>query len=156
MKPAAIAPVFFAFESDFVESLRCIPMIVRYKLDTCGIKLKLHEWVKLTVADKARLSEQLCYSTAEIDQYRFDLIDLVQLRCQHRVSELGEVDAVWELLGQVPAEVQQKALEWECTPLTVQQWMSLNVLQRFALVKLSRSGHEGKNLPKAIREFLGE
>lgn len=46
MKPVAIAPVFFAFESDFVDSLRCIPMVVRYKLDTCGIKLKLPEWVK--------------------------------------------------------------------------------------------------------------
>ncbi len=155
MKPAAIAPVFFAFESDFVDSLRCIPMVVRYKLDTCGIKLKLHEWVKLTVADKARLAEQPCYTRAEIAQYRLDLIELVQLRCQHRVSELSAVDAVWELLDNVPGEVQQKALDYECTPLTVQQWLQLDVLQRFALVKLSRSGHEGKNFPRAIREFLG-
>ncbi|HEY9298982.1 MAG TPA: nitrate reductase associated protein, partial [Phormidium sp.] len=26
---------FFQFEADFVNSLRCIPMQVRYKLDTC-------------------------------------------------------------------------------------------------------------------------
>ncbi len=31
----------FQFEADFVASLRCIPIQVRYKLDTCGIKLKL-------------------------------------------------------------------------------------------------------------------
>ncbi|MVM39932.1 nitrate reductase maturation protein NarM [Spirosoma sp. HMF3257] len=154
MKPVAIAPVFFAFESDFVDSLHCIPMVVRYKLDTCGIKLKLPEWVKLTVADKARLAEQPCYTSAEINQYRLDLIELVQVRCQHRVSELGEVDPVWEWLGEVPNEVQQKALEWECRTLTIQQWLQLDVLQRFALVKLSRSGHEGKNFPRAIREFL--
>ncbi|GAB4045737.1 nitrate reductase associated protein [Spirosoma litoris] len=154
MKPVAIDPIFFAFESDFVESLRCIPMVVRYKLDTCGIKLKLPEWVKLTVADKARLAEQPCYTPTEIDQYRLDLIDLVRLRCQHHVSELGPVDATWEYLGEVPNEVQQKALEWECRPLTVQEWLQLDGLQRFALVKLSRSGHEGANFPRAIREFL--
>ncbi|MBD2752114.1 nitrate reductase associated protein [Spirosoma validum] len=155
MKPVAVAPVFFAFESDFVDSLRCIPMVVRYKLDTCGIKLKLPEWVKLTVADKARLAEQLCHTSAEINQYRLDLIELVLLRCQHRVSELGVVDATWDVLNQVPDEVQQKAVEWACNPLTIQQWLQLDVLQRFALVKLSRSGHEGRNFPRAIREFFG-
>ncbi|MBD0342498.1 MAG: nitrate reductase associated protein, partial [Microcoleus sp. Co-bin12] len=35
---------FFEFEADFVEALRCIPMKVRLKLDTCGIKLKLQDW----------------------------------------------------------------------------------------------------------------
>jgi len=34
---------FFEFEADFVDSLRCIPMHVRLKLDTC-IKLKLAQW----------------------------------------------------------------------------------------------------------------
>ena len=153
MQPVAIAPVFFAFENDFVNSLRCIPMVVRYKLDTCGIKLKLPEWVKLTIADKTRLAEQPCYTTAEINQYRLYLIELVQVRCQHRVGELGEVDAAWECLGSVPTEVQLKAFEWKCIPLTIQQWLQLDVLQRFALVKLSRSGHEGKNFPRALIEF---
>ncbi|WP_080053761.1 nitrate reductase associated protein [Spirosoma aerolatum] len=154
MKPVAVVPTFFEFESDFVDSLRCIPMIVRYKLDTCGIKLKLPEWVKLTVVEKARLAEQPCYNSAEIAQYRQDLIDLVQRRCHHTVSELGEVNPTWAYLGEVPDEVQLKAQEWECTPLTLQQWLQLDVLQRFALVKLSRSGHEGANFPRAMREFL--
>ena len=154
--PTAIAPVFFAFENDFVDILRCIPMVVRYKLDTCGIKLKLPEWVKLTVDDKARLAEQPCYTPAEIAAYRQELIDLVARRCHHPVSELGPVDAAWERLDAVPGEVHDKALEWECHPLTLAEWLQLDVLQRFALVKLSRSGHEGANFPKAIREFLPE
>lgn len=36
--------VFFQFESDFVATLRCIPMIVRFKLDLCGVKLSLKAW----------------------------------------------------------------------------------------------------------------
>ena len=33
MKPQAVDTVYFAFENDFVDTFRCIPMIVRYKLD---------------------------------------------------------------------------------------------------------------------------
>ena len=36
---------YFNFEEDFVEkNIRCIPMIVRFKMDKAGIKLKLAEW----------------------------------------------------------------------------------------------------------------
>ncbi|NVN38861.1 nitrate reductase associated protein, partial [Komagataeibacter swingsii] len=32
----------------------------------------------------------------------------------------------------------------------------LSVLQRFALLKLTRPGHENQNFEPALREFLGE
>ncbi|MFD1143095.1 nitrate reductase associated protein [Larkinella insperata] len=153
MKPQAVETVFFAFENDFVDTFRCIPMIVRYKLDTCGLKLKLPEWVKLSALEKRELAVRPCYTESEIAQYRHCLIDCVAKRCQKTVSELPPVDASWEELGRVPDEVQQKAAEWNCPPLTVAQWMQLDVMQRFALVKLSRSGHEGSNFPRALAEF---
>jgi len=31
------ARLLYLFETNFVDSLRCIPMQVRFKLDTCGI-----------------------------------------------------------------------------------------------------------------------
>jgi hypothetical protein len=37
--------------------------------------------------------------------------------------------------------------------LTLQQWASLTPLQRFALIKLSRSGHENSNFLPALQEF---
>jgi hypothetical protein len=37
----------FVFEGDFVDNLRCIPMQVRYKLDTCSIKLRLSDWNRI-------------------------------------------------------------------------------------------------------------
>ena len=153
MKPHVINAVYFAFESDFVDSLRCIPMVVRYKLDTCGLKLKLPEWLKLSRAEKQELATLPCYTPAQIASYRQYVLDVVQQRCQQTVGDLSAVDAVWDNLGVVPEEVKQKALEWACAPLTLVQWMRLDVLQRFALVKLSRSGHEGRNLPRALREF---
>lgn len=153
MKPQAIETVYFAFESDFVDTFRCIPMVVRYKLDTSGIKLQLPEWVKLSVSEKAELASRPCFTPDEIEQYRQDLIGLVRHRCRHEVSQLANVDAVWEDLTHVPDEVQQKAAEWNCGSVRTTQWVQLNVLQRFALVKLSRSSHEGRNFPRAVAEF---
>ncbi|WP_234734043.1 nitrate reductase associated protein [Tellurirhabdus bombi] len=153
MTPQAIDVVYFRFENDFVDSLRCIPMVVRYKLDTCGIKLKLPEWVKLSVTEKKELAVHPCFTADEREHYRYFLQNMVLKRCFHEASTLPPVDAAWEALNEVPAEVQQKAAEWNCASLTLVQWIRLDVLQRFALVKLSRSGHEGRNFPRALQEF---
>jgi len=148
-----VQPVYFDFENDFVDTLRCIPMIVRYKLDTADKKLQLAEWSRLTAEQKQILAEIPCASPAEIEAYRNYLDEQVWERSKKVVKDLGGVDATWEDLSQVPTEVQEKAREWQCVPPTLAQWISLDLLQRFALVKLSRSGHEGENFPKAMVEF---
>ena len=37
--------------------------------------------------------------------------------------------------------------------ITAQQWKELSPLQRFALIKLSRRGHENRNFYPALQEF---
>ena len=37
--------------------------------------------------------------------------------------------------------------------ISKQQWKTLTQLQRFALLKLSRPGHESKNFIRAVKEF---
>ncbi|GGB94539.1 nitrate reductase associated protein [Dyadobacter sediminis] len=155
MKTVQIHPEFFRFESDFVSTLKCIPMIVRYKLDSCGVKLKLHEWVKFTLADKETLAFLPCYSEQEIEQYGVFVSGLVQQYFGISASLLTHVDDSWNELHQVPAEVQQKAFEYHCGEILLKHWIAMPTLQRFALVKLCRSGHEGKNFPVAVKEFLG-
>ena len=146
-------PVYFDFESDFVDTFRCIPMIIRYKLDTCDKKLQLREWSRLKADEKQILAELPCESPAEIVAYRRYLDERVWERSQKEIKDLGGVDTSWDDLKQVPSEVLEKAEEWHCTAPTLAQWNGLDLLQRFALVKLSRSGHEGENFPKALAEF---
>ena len=50
---------FFDFEAAFVNSLRCVPMIVRYKLDACGIKLSLRAWSQFSLSTRARLVNEM-------------------------------------------------------------------------------------------------
>ncbi|WP_229217152.1 nitrate reductase associated protein [Dyadobacter luteus] len=148
-----VATFFFGFESDFVSTLKCVPMIVRYKLDSCGVKLKLHEWAKFSLADKELLATLPCFQTDEIKQYENFVRKLVKSYFGYEASTLTFIDDNWNNISEVPIEIHQKAKEWECPGVSLKEWINLNTLQRFALVKLSRSGHEGKNFPVALREF---
>jgi hypothetical protein len=52
----------------------------------------------------------------------------------------------------IPAILQEKAKEF-IKEISITQWQSLTCLQRFALIKLSRPGHENRNFPIALKEF---
>jgi hypothetical protein len=58
----------------------------------------------------------------------------------------------WMNTTTVPPSLEEKLQEIGVT-ITLQQWGMLTPLQRFVLIKLSRSGHENKNFPKAMAEF---
>jgi hypothetical protein len=145
---------YFQFEEDFVEkNVRCIPMIVRFKMDAAGIKLKLAEWSKFDVEERIILAIKSCGTEEERQSYKKYLADLVVKYTGKEASEMKvEQHPVWSDTDTVPEALNEKAKEfgWQ---ITVEQWRSLRNLQRFALTKLYKSGHENKNFPKAIREF---
>ncbi len=146
--------VFFLFEEDFVEeNVRCIPMIVRFKLDTCGIKLKLAEWSKLKTEEKEQLAAQSCRTKDETAAYKKYLQGLILSRTGNKATELAtDEHPAWAEANYLTPELDHKAKEfgWE---ISIEQWKSLTSLQRFALLKLCRPGHENKNFPKAMKEF---
>ena len=144
---------FFEFEADFVDSLRCIPMQVRYKLDTCGIKLKLSDWNHFSEAERQALVEKPCTEKTEIQAYREFLQQLVQQRYGTPAEEiLVSSHPDWMDVTTIPPSLEEKAEEIGVT-VTPQQWAALTPLQRFALIKLSRPSHENKNFVPALQEF---
>ncbi|MEO5681032.1 MAG: nitrate reductase associated protein [Chitinophagaceae bacterium] len=148
------AVVFFAFEEDFVEEqVRCIPMIVRFKLDACGIKLKLSEWSKMTMGERVLLCEMDCSNQRALLQYRIYLQQLVMQRTGAAATDLPvTANPEWETTAIIPPEIVEKAAEFEW-PVSLQKWRRLSNLQRFVLLKLCKPGHENKNFPKAYKEF---
>lgn len=144
---------FFQFEADFVESLRCIPMQVRFKLDTCGVKLKLAQWHQFSPADCQTLIDHPCTTAPEIAAYRTALQQLIQARTQVVATDLPiDPHPPWADSAQIPDSVVEKARSLN-QPLTLDQWAALTPLQRFALIKLSRSNHENHNFLPALQEF---
>jgi hypothetical protein len=151
---SATETVFFDFEEDFAEdNVRCIPMIVRFKLDACGIKLKLQEWSRMNLQERTLLAAMNCVSRQQLQQYRYYLQQLVKKYTGAGATDLPAIEnAAWANLEEVPVVLQEKLAEfaWQ---LSLQQWQHLNNLQRFVLLKLCRPGHENRNFPKAVKEF---
>ena len=145
---------YFDFEEDFVEkNIRCIPMIVRFKMDEAGIKLKLSEWSLFSEDERIALAMMPCDHEGEVGIYRSYLKKLIERHVGKGATPLAvNKYPEWNDLNKVPVAIQEKAAEYNWQ-LTLTQWRRLTMLQRFALLKLCRPGHENKNFPKAMKEF---
>ncbi len=145
---------FFRFEADFVDAgIRCIPMIVRWKLDLVGVKMLLSTWVRCSFSERQQLVSLPCSAEGEKELYRAFLFGLSE-KYTGRLPAMLAVPAstAWEQVQEIPADLQAQAAAhgWS---ISLQQWARLSLLQRFALLKLCRPGHENRNFPLAMVEF---
>ena len=144
----------FEFESDFVASLRCVPMAVRFKLDACGIKLTLRQWSRFTRGDRHDLLMAACEGPAEIEDYRSALVALIALRAAEPARALTEAPCgAWTDADHVPPAVVQQAYLVGLAPPSQAEWARLTELQRFVLIKLTRDKHDNLNFAPAMIEF---
>ncbi len=144
---------FFQFETDFVDSLRCIPMQVRYRLDTCGVKLKLHQWNLFTLADRAELVDFDPQTEVEVDRYRELLVNLIRERSGEEATLFTiATEPPWLNEAVIPTVLAAKISATDVN-FSLLQWQQLTALQRFALIKLSGASHEQNNFLPALREF---
>lgn len=145
---------YFLFEEDFIEeNVRCIPMVVRFKMDLAGIKLKLAEWSKFSIEERQELALRKCDNRFEIAVYNEYLSLLIKKYTGKNATELKvEENPTWADVSAVPSMINEKAKEFEWE-VSIKQWCELTDLQRFALLKLCRPGHENKNFPIAVKEF---
>ena len=144
----------FAFEQDFIGNWRCIPLCVRRKLDLAGVKLKLNHWLALTQSQRQELVD-----------WSDGVTSLVRLKEHLRICTHDMADGVvkdlppavgmpWQQLDAVPEEVSAAAAA-RGVKLSSDQWTSISELDRFALCKLVRPGHDHHNLESAFSEVLG-
>ncbi|MFD2287158.1 nitrate reductase maturation protein NarM [Pedobacter petrophilus] len=145
---------YFNFEEDFMEdNVRCIPMVVRFKMDAAGVKLKLSEWSKFQPEERVKLALMPTNHSETIESYHQYLVTLIAKYTGNTATELDiDQQPAWANLNQIPEMLVEKSNEIELN-LSLHQWESLTDIQRFALLKLCRPGHENKNFPKAVKEF---
>ena len=144
----------FGFEQDFIGTWRCIPLCVRRKLDLVGIKLKLSHWLALDHDQRQQLVDWPdtpdCWP-----QLRDHLRQLTTTMADGMVKDLpAAAEEPWQQAGVVPAFIAQAAQE-QGLVLGVSAWGGLSELERFALCKLARPGHDHHNLDAAFTEVLG-
>ncbi|HJN36135.1 MAG: nitrate reductase associated protein [Prochlorococcus sp.] len=144
----------FEFEQDFIGSWRCIPLCVRRKLDLIGLKLKLSHWLELSHEQRQQIVDWQDDARA--------LANLRNLLCRDtrsmadgQASDLPPAKAEpWQIRDHLPESLAAAAASHGIS-FAQQQWRELSELERFALCKLARPGHDHHNLPAAFRELLG-
>jgi hypothetical protein len=143
----------FDFETDLYPSLRCIPMATRYKLDRIGIKVSLKAWNQLSPERRRELLHAWPVDTAgerqalhEALSHWLRSVSDEPLRC------FSLEEPPWQDTTRLCAAVEEQSAR--CQPLlTVQEWASLELLERFALVKLATAKHERGRFSGALAEF---
>lgn len=144
----------FAFEQDFIGNWRCIPLCVRRKLDLSGVKLKLNHWLALTQDQRQQLVDWPDTTDALL-QLRDHLRQCTASMPDGRAKDLDPVtEAPWQQVDQLPEEVADAAVA-RGVELTSTHWREIRELDRFALCKLVRPGHDHHNLAAAFNEVLG-
>ena len=144
----------FEFEKDFAQSLRCIPMSVRLKLDCCGLKVSLRQWNRLDTEDRRLLLQQPCDSEPSCRDYHTTVVAMIAARTGAPPGELPvEPQPAWRQAGRVPEQLLTHMAGLQLTPLSAAQWAQLGPVRRFALLKLSRPGHSNDNFLPALLEF---
>lgn len=144
----------FAFEADFAHDLRCIPMVVRFKLDRCGVKLSLRQWSKMGMSNRASLLARRCDAGTEIEAYRIAVVHLATTHCPEAIKWLPlDPEPAWANPSRVPDDVIRQAADSGVAPPSPQCWSKLSNLQRFALLKLARSDHDNHNFVPAMHEM---
>jgi hypothetical protein len=144
----------FAFESDFVASLRCIPMAVRFKLDLACIKVSLRQWSRFTLAERSDLLAWRCLTTKDVEIYRSRLVEMIATRTGEPAKPIT-LDPALAIAADPtpPASLLEYARALGLNPPTTRQWSTLAPLRRFTLLKLTREGHDNVNFVPAMREF---
>ena len=143
----------FHFEEDFTGNWRCIPLCVRRKLDLVGLKLKLNHWLCLSQQQRQELVDWADDAQALV-RMRDHLQNCTRLMPDGTVNNLPPATMQpWQLTTHLPPLLSTAAARYG-TPLSLDQWARITELERFALFKLARPGHDHHNLKAALNEVL--
>ncbi|MBN3724304.1 nitrate reductase associated protein [Burkholderia sp. Ac-20379] len=160
------APLLFGFEIHSSEDFTYIPMIVRFHLDRCGLRISLDQWQQLPLDDRKRLARFPAAAGADPDMTpdrENPEIDAGFGEALARMLHAQGVDPAetfepepapgWADRSAVPpALTAQCALAGLPAPSTA-QWAALGPFERYVLAKLSRKPKLNHDFIPAMREF---
>jgi hypothetical protein len=146
----------FDFEADIYESLNCLPMAARRKLDALGIKVHLAQWEQFGRGERL----MICHAPADTEEERSALRTFIEEVAIARTGSPAQV---------LPEETRQSACPPAHPPPTLvhnarafgvdldnETWAALDDDQRYVLVKLGDANKPSHNLEPALREFFSK
>ena len=144
----------FKFEDEVHQSLSCVPMAVRRKLDLVGVKISLEQWQALGHGERLAVCHLPVASGEECDAIRTFLEEAVRNRCGNSTKPLPEpMRRAAQPPDSPPAQLVENARA-EGIELDQFGWNRLDADERYALIKLGGGAEKSHNLGAALRELI--
>ena len=144
----------FQFEAEIYESLSCVPMQARRKLDAVGIKVHLAQWQQLGRGERLMICHAPAGTSEECAALKLFIEEATLARAGSPPKELSEEVR----RGATPPPVPPPRLISHArdlgTELTQEKWNQLDDDERYALVKLGDVDRPSHNLKSALIEFF--
>jgi hypothetical protein len=143
----------FKFEDEMHESLQCVPMAVRRKLDRVGLKIGLEQWKSLDRGERLAICHLPVDSAEECDAVGVFIREAMNRRFGAEPKTLGDAQrALAEPPASPPSRVVANARA-QGFNLTAEVWSRLDSDERFALMKMADAETPSHNLGAALKEF---
>src|SRR5215471_8578164 len=126
----------FDFEAEIYESLSCLPMAARRKLDRLGLKISLEQWQRFSHAERLMICHAPARTSEECDALKLFIDELSVTRAGSPSRPLSDesrkqADPPMEPPPKLVANAQAFGVA-----LTGGEWRRLDDDERYALVKL--------------------
>jgi hypothetical protein len=143
----------FKFEDEMHESLQCVPMAVRRKLDRVGLKIGLEQWKSLDRGERLAICHLPVDSAEELDGLGVFIREAMKRRFGVEPKSLTDAQkASAEPPASPPGRVVANARA-QGFDLSDAAWAQLDGDERFALMKMGDAETPSHNLGAALKEF---
>ena len=144
----------FKFEDEIYESLNCLPMAARRKLDALGVKLSLAQWAQLGRGERL----MICHAPNASEEERHALRTFIE---EAAIARTGlapktlpdEARRSADPPAHLP-ELLARNAQAAGIKLDDQAWSAMDDDQRYALIKLGNTEQPSHNFAAALEEFL--
>ncbi len=144
----------FQFEAEIYQSLACLPMQARRKLDAIGVKIGLAQWQRLGRGERLMICHAPANSPEECAALKLFIEEATMARAGSAPKELPEEKRRVAVPPKSPPDrLRANALRFG-TEVTQEKWDRLDDDERYALVKLGDVERPSHNLPSALKEFF--
>ncbi len=144
----------FEFEAEVYESLSCVPMAARRKLDRLGLKIGLEQWQQLGRGERLMICHAPAAEPDECEALRLFIHEAAVARSgspPRPLSDESRQDA--EPPAEPPPVLVANAHSLGVT-LIAQEWERLDDDERYALIKLGNGPRPSHNFKAALHELL--
>jgi hypothetical protein len=144
----------FQFEGEIYESLSCLPMAARRKLDLLGLKISHAQWLQLGRGERLMICHAPANSAEESEALSLFINEATVAKGGSAPKEQPEIRVSARPPKSPSARLIENAKSAGVT-LTQAAWDALDDDQRYALTKLGGAEKLSHKLKAAINEFLG-